>query len=561
MVAHNVPYPNWRELAEEEGWLHWVRSPADEHAAANGYWFEEDDALIWVNFFNSVLVHTRGELAGKPFTLLDWQRDDVIMPLFGWTHRETGLRRYRKGAIWIPKKNGKSTLAGAIVNAFLHLSGERAECYGFAHTAKQAAIVFREAAAFAEKSPFLQQNSRVVESRNRITVPYNDSFYEAREGEAGSRASEGINPVLVIFDELHVQRSRELFDSLTYACAAQREALVLSISTVGVADETTIWWEQYDYCRKIVAGEIFDDAFFAYIAKADDECKDNIDMLLDPVQQRKANPSLDAPGCPTSEELTQAVIEAKNSPRKINNLLRYRFNIPTAQIDRVVNMEAWKRCEGKLPDLRSIRCFGGLDLASTEDLAAFVLAFPPSVDEGLWYLKAWFWCPEEKMREREQRQMMHYVNWHREGWLKITPGKRINYKVIVADIQKILQSYRVECSGYDKWNAEAAIQDLELDSDWVEVNQSIRGMTQGTKTLLDIIEEGRVRHEGNPVLTWCLGNCAADPRSNEEYIRFSKEHSADKIDGAVGAAIACGLGVLAEPETESIYSEPGGLFL
>lgn len=312
-MVTNVPCPNWRELAEDEEWSQWIKSPSDEHAASMGYRFDEAAANIWVNFFQGILVHTRGELAGQPFTLLDWQRDDVIMPLFGWRHRETGLRRFRKGSIWIPKKNGKSTLAGAIVNAFLHLSGERAECYGFAHTAKQAAIVFREAAAFAEKSAFLSQNSKVVESRNRILVPYNGSFYEAREGEAGSRASEGINPVLVIFDELHVQRSRELFDSLTYACAAQREALVLSISTVGVADETTIWWEQYDYSHKIIKGEIFDHSFFAYIAQADEACKDDIEMLLDPVQQRKANPSLDAPGCPTSEELTQAVIEAKNS--------------------------------------------------------------------------------------------------------------------------------------------------------------------------------------------------------------------------------------------------------
>jgi phage terminase large subunit-like protein len=287
-------------------------------------------------------------------------------------------------------------------------------------------------------------------------------------------------------------------------------------------------------------------------------------MLLDPVQQRKANPSLDAPGCPTSEELTQAVIEAKNSPRKINNLLRYRFDIPTAQIDRIVNMEAWKRCRTRLsdmPDLRGMRCFGGLDLASVEDITAYVLVFPPAPDERDWIIKAWFWCPEEKMREREQRQMTHYTQWAKDGWLKITPGKRIDYRVIVADIQEILETYDVEESGYDKWNAEAAIQELELDSDWVEVNQSIRGMTLGTKALLDMIESEKVIHDDNPVLTWCLGNASADRRSNEEYIKFSKEDSSDKIDGAVAAAMACGLAVLAPEEQPSIYNQPGGAFL
>lgn len=502
-------------------------------------------------------------MAGKPFKLLPWQRDDVISPLYGWVHRKTGLRRFRKGGIWIPKKNGKSTLAGGIVHDALMLSGPRAEVYGFAFTAKQARIVYNEVEAFLKSSPFLKEFAKAQKSVNRIIVPFNDSFYEAREGEAGKQSAEGVNPILVIFDELHVQRTRDLWDAITYATAAQEEALILTISTVGVMDETAIWWEQYDYAKRVLSGEITDHTFFAYIAQADEECRDNIDLLLDPKQQKKANPSMGEPGCLTSAELTQAVLEAKNSPRKINNLLRYRFGLPTSQINRVVNMAAWHKGAAELPEELDQRlAFGGLDLASVEDLTSLVLYFEPDPDlEEKGFLLPLFWCPEEKLIEREREGKMHYKQWADDGWLRVTPGKRVHHKTIIADIQELVELYDIELIGYDKWNAEAIIQELELDVDVVEVSQTLRGMTIGTKALLDDIEEERIEFDGNPVLTWCMANAAADKRSNEEYIRFSKIDSADKIDGAVASAIARGLAAVAPPPAKSIYDKEGGSIL
>ncbi|GAA4442968.1 terminase large subunit [Bremerella cremea] len=559
MAAGKRSQQAWYRQAKKEGWLPYVKTIGDERAAEAGYWFDTQRAEMHCRFFESILKHTRGKMAKKPFKLLPWQREDVIYPLYGWRHRETGYRRFRKGSIWVPKKNGKSTLAGGIVHDALHLSGPRAEAYGFAFTAKQARIVFNEAAAFLKSSDFLNSTSKSTPTANRISVPYLDSFFEAREGEAGKESAEGINPVLVIFDELHVQKKRDLWDAITYACAAQDEALILSISTVGVWDEEAIWWEQYDYAKRVLAGEITDHSFFAYIAQADEECRDNLDMLLDPVQQKKANPSLDEPGCLTSAELTAAVIEAKNSPRKVNNLLRYRFGLPTSQINRIVNMAMWHACEAEDPDrLEDRRAFGGLDLASVEDLTAFVLYFEPDLELGeKGFLIATFWCPEEKLLERERAGKLHYKQWADDGWLRVTPGKRIHHPTIVADLQEFVELYDIALIGYDKWNAEAIVQQIEVDVDVVEVQQTLRGMTIGTKFLLDDIEEKRIEHEGNPVLTWCMRNAAADKRSNEDYIRFDKESSKGKIDGAMASAIARGLAAVAEPRQKSIYDQDG----
>lgn len=564
MAARRRSQTAWWRRAKKEGWSQWIKTIGDERAAAAGYYFDVEVAEKYCNFFEAVLCHTRGKMAGKPFTLLPWQRNDVISPLYAWRHRKTGLRRFRKGAIWIPKKNGKSTLAGGIVHAALHMSGPRAEAYGFAYTSKQSKLVFNEAAAFQKKSAFLRKYSKVHKSVNRITVDYNDSFYEAREGELGAASAEGINPVLVVFDELHVQRTRELWDAITYACAAQDEALILTISTVGVYDENTIWWEQFDYAKRVLSGEITDHSFFPYIAQADEACHDNPELLLDPVQQKKANPSLDEPGCPTSAELTLAVQEAMNSPRKLHNLKRYRFNLPTASIDRVVNMTMWNAASAAVPvDLEDRRAFGGLDLASVEDLTCLVLYFEGDFElDEKGFILPFFWCPEERLREREREGQSHfYRHWVDEGWLRVTPGKRVSHATIIKDIQELIAMYDIELIGYDKWNAEAIAQTLELDVDVVEVAQTLRGMTIGTKALLDDIEEGRIQHDGNQVMTWCMRNAAADKRSSVDYIRFDKEASKNKIDGAVAAAIARGLASKAEPEGDSMYSEAGGSLL
>lgn len=555
--------------ASREGWAHWIRSEADEKAALNGCYFDEEDAQRWIRFIERGMKHTRKPLFGEPFELLDWQKNDFLLPLLGWKNKD-GFRRFRKAGVWISKKNGKSTLAGAIVNAFLHMSGPRAECYGFAHTRKQATLVYNEAAAFVKSSNYLRKRSKLKDSQKRIDSnnKYNpDSFYEAREGEAGVRAAEGINPTLIIVDELHVQRSRELWDALSSACAAQEEPLILSISTVGVADETEIWWEEYEYAKQLLSGDIEDEQRFALVYEADQEVEDDPELMLDPEQQRKANPSLDSPGCPKSSELTAIVRESLNSPRKIPGVLRYRFSRPTAQAKRVINMKAWSECYGEPPlDIRSRRCFGGVDISSTDDLTSFVMYFPGDVDENgvqtsHGYLITRFWCPEETIKEHEQAGRNHYVEWRESGHLRVTRGARINHSVILRDIREDMSSFKLEQIGYDRHQAEALMQAIELDIDVVDVNQSIRNMTIGTNAFLDSIEERRFRHDGNKVMRWCCANCDAQQDPFEKYIKFVKSSPAKKIDGAVAASMAFHLAELAEDEHESIYSEPGGLFL
>jgi len=531
-----------------------IRTVSDERAHKAGYWFDPDAADHVCNFFEHYLSHTMGEHAGKPFTLLPWQRDDVLRPLFGWK-RPDGRRRFAKGDIFIAKKQGKSTIAAGLANYFLVTSGARGEVYGVAHTRDQAGIIYREAAAMARTSPALQDRLKPIDSQKRVVFHAQGSFYAALAGEACSRGVEGINPNLVLFDEIHVQRSRELYDGIAYASAARQGSLMLSVSTVGVADQTTIWWEQYQYAKGLLDGTLIDLHRFAYVAQADEDCINDWELCGKLEQWKKAMPSL---GHTVMEDkIQQAYDEATNSPAKQNAFKRYLLNLPTAQVEKVVPIEEWKACTTTRPDLSTRRCFGGLDMASSEDLSAFVLYFDATEDEPA-YVIGWYWCPEEKVAEREKKQLAHYRQWVSDGWLSETGGNRIDHYEIEKVIRQACEDFNVQQIGFDPWNADAVVNPLLADGfPIVSVSQGMQQMTAGTQGILDDIAARRVYHDGNEVLTWCLANCAADQR--DDGIKFSKKKSADKIDGAVSLAMAKGRALANAAESQSSYYEENEL--
>lgn len=530
--------------AKREGWADWIRSEADERAVLNGCWFDVEAGEQWCHDIETYLRFTRGDLIGKPYRLLDWHRNDFIMPLFGWKRdrERRHLRRFSKGDVFVAKKQAKSTLCGAVCDMFLLKGPPRTEVYGVAHSSEQAGVIYREAAAFVRHSPDIRTRLKPLDSQKRIIYEAKGSFYQALAGENGARSAEGIIPSLILMDEIHVQRDRTLYDALAYACLATENSLFLSVSTVGVADQTTIWWEQYSYAKGILDGTLHDDTRFAFIAQADEGCKDSAELRADPAQWRKAMPALGV--TVTEEKVAAAVREAENSPDKLNNLLRYVFNIPTAQVERVIPMDKWEGCgwpKGKeYPDLSGRVCFAALDVASHEDLTALVLYFPPNEGEERGYLLCWAWCPEAKIREREQKQLAYYGTWVRDGFLEQTEGERIDPDPIVARIRECLQKYHVQELLYDKWGADSIINQVQYEVACTEVQQGPVGMAGYCKCLLDAIGKQQLWHPRNAVLTWCMGNVAAETKP--DVVWFSKKKSAEKIDLAIAAAMAVGRG-------------------
>jgi phage terminase large subunit-like protein len=495
-----------------------------------------------VRFFERLLVHTKGQHAGKPFTLEPWQRDDIIKPLFG-TLNPDGTRQYRRAYVEIPRKNGKSTLAAGVALYLLFADNEQgAEVYGAACDRDQASIVFNVAAEMVRRSPTLARMCKVIDSTKRIVVGH--SFYRAIPADAGG--SHGFNASGIIFDELHAQPNRDLWDVLNTSTGARAQPLTFQITTAGY-DRNSICWEQHDYAAKVLAGVIDDPTFFAYIRAAGDE-----DDWRDPATWAQANPGL---GVTVRRDYLEAECRrAQETPAYENTFRRLHLNQWTRQETRWLQVTKWDACGGDVQEkLHGRHCYAGLDLASTTDIAALVLVFP--IDEPVASVETdageslpvvqthydvlpFFWIPDEAMRERSHRDRVPYDVWVREGLIQATEGNVIDYRAIMETFDRLAQLYDIREVGFDRWGSTQLITEMqEAGLSVVPIGQGFASMSAPTKELLNLVLARRIRHGGNPVLRWMADNMVVrtDPAGN---IKPDKGRSSEKIDGMVALVMA-----------------------
>jgi phage terminase large subunit-like protein len=538
--------------AKDEGWSEWIRTEADERAVLSGCWFDREAAARVEVFFERFLRHSKGEWAGKPFRLQEWQKRDLLFPLFAWKKRN-GYRRFRNAYIEVPKKNGKSALCSGISLYLLVADGEPgAEVYSAAADRDQASIVYGEAERMVMSSPALSRRLRVIPSRKTILFPRTNSVYRALSADVPTK--EGLNIHGLIFDELHAQKSRELFDTLRYGGAARRQPLLVSITTAGF-DRNSICWEQHEYARKVLKGIVEDESFFAYIRAANEDPNEGpVDDWTSREAWYKANPSL---GVTISEEAFAAECrEAQEKPTLQNSFKRYRLNIWTSADVRWMPMDKWDASAGSVEPhmLAGKSCFGGLDLSTTLDITACVFVFP--WDDGIYKLHPLFWIPEENMRERSTRDRVPYEVWARQGLVRTTPGNVVDYAWIEKDILEFAERHKVEEIAYDQWNATEIIQRLtDAGLVMVPTRQGFASMSGPMKQTEALVYAGKLHHGGNPVLRWMADNVQAsvDPAGN---LKPDKGKSRERIDGIVALIMAIGRAAMRENQA-SVYEERG----
>lgn len=511
------------------------------------YYFDVAAADAVCRFFEHVLRHTKGRFAGQPFILQPWQRK-LLRSLFGWKRKNDGTRRYRYAFIEIPRKNGKSTLASGIALYLLVADGEPgAEVYSAAGDREQAKIVFDQAKQFVKRSDVL--DDMLVPLRNEIKLKDDDgSKYAVLSADVGTK--HGQNPLGIVFDELHVQKSRDLFDVLRTGMGSRAQPLFVMITTAG-DDINSICYEQYEYARQVRDGVIEDDEYFVYIAEAEAD-----DDWTDPATWRKANPSL---GVTVSEEFLEKECErAKATPAAQNTFRRLYLNQWVKQAVRWLDLRVWDEGNAKVPDLRGRTCYLGLDLASVSDVASTVGVFPPiEVGEPWWFVPR-FYVPGESLEDRGQRNRAPYKLWSDRGYLTATEGNVIDYAKIKEDIFGDAAIYEVRGVGADPWNAQQMAQDLAAAGLEVqEVKQTMSGMTTATKELERLVLSKQIGHGGHPVLRWMVDNVTVVHDGNDN-IKPHKGKSRNKIDGVVALINALDV-AMHQPGFRSVYEDRGVL--
>ena len=495
------------------------------------------------------LCHTKGKWAGTPFWLLPWQ-EQLIRDIFGIV-KPDGNRQFRTAFVEICKKVGKSELAAAVALYLLYADNEpSAEVYGAAADRQQASIVFDVAKQMVEMSPALMKRSKLMGATKRIVNYSNAGYYQVLSAEVGGK--HGFSVSGLVFDEIHTQPNRQLYDVLTKGSSDARQNPLHFIITTAGNDRHSIAFELHTKAVDILEGRRVDPTFYpvVYGLKDDEDWEDEANWY-------KVNPSL---GYTVDiERLRDAYREAKQNPADEITFKWLRCNMwvssTVAWIPDAIYMRGNEPID--MDALAGRDCYAGLDLSSTGDITALVLIFPPRDEEEKYVLLPYFWIPEETIPRRVKANSVPYDIWEKQGYIMSTEGNVIHYDFIEKFIMDLSEKYHILEIAVDRWNATQMIQNLEGEGfTIVPFGQGFSSMSAPTKEFYRLLMEGRIIHGGNPVLRWMAGNVVidTDPAGN---IKVTNAKSKEKIDGIVAAIMALDRCIRQEGQSGSVYDERG----
>lgn len=407
--------------------------------------------------FIECLRHTKGEFHGKPFKLLPWQ-EKIIKDVFGTVREDDpSMRQYTTAYVEIPKKQGKSELGAAIaLNMLVNDDEWKAEVYSCAADRQQAAIVFDVAVDMVKQSPALMKRIKIIPSMKRMVYQPTGSIYQVLSSEVATK--HGLNVSACIFDELHTQPTRALYDVMTQGSGdARKQPLWFFLTTAGT-DRNSICWEVHQKALDILEGRKHDPRFYPVIFGLPDEAdwQDEKNWYI-------ANPSL---GQTISiDKVRDAYRKALETPADENMFRQLRLNQWVKQSIRWMPMDRWDENGGVVNPiaLEGRACYAGLDLSSTFDLTTLVLVFPPGDETEPYTVLPFFWLPEDTLPLRVRRDHVMYDTWERQGFIKTTEGNVVHYGFIERFICELGERYNIREIAYDRWNATMMVQALQDD--------------------------------------------------------------------------------------------------
>lgn len=482
-----------------------------------------------IDFIERYCTHVKGELGGKPFILEDWQKREIIEPLYGTLNAE-GLRQYRTAYVELPRKNGKSNLAACLALYHLLKDGEYgAEVISAAADRNQARIVFEVAAAMVRQSPEL---SRVVKIKVN-SLEYKNNWYRAISAEANTK--HGFSASAVIFDELHAQSSRDLYEVLTTSTGARAQPLVFAITTAG-HDVNSICYEVHQYAKQVQSGEVVDPTFLPIIYAADRE-----DDWRKEETWKKANPGFGS--ICRREYFEQEVRKCETNPRQLNTFLRLHLNIWTASETRWLTDEEFMRGAEAIPQerLKELPLYVGLDLASVKDLTAVAMLWRDD-EADRFYLRVHHFVNEVKAQSKERSGGVDYYAFQTLGLLTITEGNVTDMAQVRDFIFSVHERYEINALAFDRYYAEMVVPELiTAGIECQKFGQGYASMSYPTKELERLLCQGKVLHEGNPALRWQIG-CVQLQRDDADNVKVSKKKNSEsqKVDGVVASIMALG---------------------
>jgi len=514
-----------------------------ERAGTDNFPFVLDRALGGrVCRFVELLPHIKGEWAKPIYAdgkisyaklhLEDWQVF-VEFQLFGWKHRDTGLRRFRRSYEEVARKNAKSTRAAARELYLLAADGEPgAHCYSAATTGEQAREVFDVARNMALREPEFLARFGVEVGKHDITIPGAASSMKALNAEGSTL--DGLNIHGCVVDELHAHKTRAVWDVLDSATGARSQALISAITTAG-SDRSGICYELRDYSIKVLEGVAADESWFGIIYTLDEG-----DVWHDPKVWRKANPNLGI--SVKTDDMEAACRKALAQPSSAPNFLTKRLNVWVNADTAWMDMQAWEKCGDnrlQMADFAGEPCWIGMDLAEKRDFAALVLVFRRGED--------WYFFPRLYLNENavEQSGNAHLQGWARSGHVIMTDGNITDFDVIADDLRRFCTEFKVAEIPFDPaLSRYFASKLVEEGLPLVEIRQAPLFFTQPLIQVENLVLEKKLHFDANPVFTWMVSNVEVSVSKFSGLKHPTKSREENKIDGPVALFMALGRAML-----------------
>lgn len=515
--------------------------------------YDNDRAEIRIKFIERVCTHVKGDLAGKAFILEEWQKE-FIRKLYG-TINEDGTRQYRTAYVQIPRKNGKSNLSAALALAELFVGAEKgAEIYCCASSRDQAKIVFDVCKQMIKNSAVLSRSCNVYQ--NSVVMKNSNSFLKAVAAEAGTL--HGANASMVVYDELHTAKNREMWDVMATSMGARKQPLMMTITTAGMFDPNSICYELYSYGKKVREGTIDDDTFLPLIYEAEPDDDIHIEETW-----QKANPNYEV--SITKQYFKKMAKEAKTLPSSEIAFRQLHLNQWVSSLTGWITDAEWMASSGDdidIEQLKNRQCYAGLDLAQTEDVCAFVMVFP--FEDGSLKVLPYFFVSESAVERRRNQTGGSYDNFVSRGELIVTDGNSTDYDVIKNKIIECAEAFEITSIAYDRWNSNVLINQLSDAGIMTDpFGQGFISMTAPIKNAEVLIKKQKLHHGGNAMLRWMISNVVVK-KDDAENVKFSKSKAGDKIDGVVALIMALGEKMTIEKSdhtSASIYEESEIRFL
>ena len=491
--------------------------------------FDIEKATRPIEFIETFCRQSKGRWIGQPLKLELWQKA-LLQAVFGFVHKETGLRRCREFVLLVGRKNGKSTLLAGIGLYMLVGDGEGgSETYCVATKRDQARIVFTEAVNMVSQSPALRKHLK--KRKTDLYFPVAFGKFEPLASESNSL--DGLNSHCVIIDELHAIKDRNLYDVMKQSMVARQQPLLTMITTAGFVREC-IYDDIYDYACRVLDGVVEDERFLAFLYELDDRAE-----WVDFRAWEKANPGLGA--IKSYEELAANVERAQHDPNFLPTVLTKDFNVRDTvagtwlTFDQINNEETFD-----IEELRDCYAVGGADLSSTTDLScATLLIMKPGSDKK--YCIQQYFLPAELLEQRVKEDKIPYDRWAERGLLTLCEGNKVNYSDVTTWFKRMYEEHGIIplWIGYDPWNSQYWVQEMkDLNLNMIEVRQGYKTLSQPMKELAADLSAKRINYNNNPILKWCLTNTNVKRDENDNIKPIKGQSTRQRIDGAVSLLIA-----------------------